>query len=130
MQGIIKVIKLVLMKRLFVPFAMLFKCTNFGYDVMVDCVFVWTGITCVCSWGRTYCQVICPARSSLMLCWARTLFRLSWETMTQRNTGQTISASFASPPIRHVSWRRGWWSCIAPTGDLQREQRLPGLSIN
>ncbi len=82
--------------------------TNFG----------WAGITCVCSWGRTYCQVVCPARSSLMLCWARTPFRLSWEIMTQRNTGQTTSVSSASPPIKPMSWKRGWWSCTAPTGEI------------
>lgn len=94
----------------------IYKC-NYQCNLNWFTNFGWAGITCVCSLGRTYCQVVCPARSSLMLCWARTPFRLSWETMTQRNTDQTTSVSSASPPIRPVSWRRGWWSCTAPTGE-------------
>lgn len=75
-----------------------------------------SGTTCACSWGTTSCLVVCPAPSSPMLFWAHTLSRLKWETMRWRNMAQTTLAISALPPIRHVNWRRGWWSFTVTTG--------------
>lgn len=72
--------------------------------------------TCACSWGTTSCPAVCHAHLSPMPFWAPTLSKLNWETMSLRNMVLTMSTTSALPLTRHVSWRRGWWSCTATTG--------------
>lgn len=74
------------------------------------------GTTCACSWGMTFCLVVCPVLLSPMPFWAPILSRLSWETMSLRNTALTTSVTSALHPTRHMSWRREWWSCTGTIG--------------